>query len=106
MRTLERRRQTEGFLGLADPATHGGITIEMKSAFMSEAGIGQQRHVRERSRLPNQKTGQSQLMLKSRQRRVAALDLFGIEIGGWLAEIFHLEPAHRDIWLGAILLPD
>src|SRR2546421_2537805 len=91
MRTLARRLQAEGFLGLADPAAHGGITIEMESALMGEARIGQQRHVRERSCLANQKSRRGQLMLKSRYRRVAALDLFGIEIGGRLAQIFHLE---------------
>ena len=45
-------------------------------------------------------------MLHPRQRRVAALDLVGVEIGRGFAEIDHLETAHRDIRLVAVLLPE
>src|ERR1700736_4509167 len=69
-----RRRQAERFLGLADPAPHGGIAVEMKAALMREAGIGQQRYVGERNRVGDQKARRGQLMLHPRQRRVAALN--------------------------------
>ena len=45
-------------------------------------------------------------LLHPRQRGIAALDLVGIEIGGGFAEIEHLEAAHRDIGLVAVLLPE
>ena len=93
-------------LGLADPAPQRGIAVEVKAAFMRQAGIGQQRDVGEREAIADQKSRRGELMLHPRQRRIAALDLVGIEIGCRLAQIFHLEAAHRDIGLVAVLLPE
>ena len=73
---------------------------------MRQAGIGQQRHVGERDVVADQKRRQRELLLHPRQRRITALDLVGIEIGGRLAEIEHLEAADGDIRLMAVLLPE
>ena len=93
-------------LGLADPAPHRGIAVEVKAALMRQPGIGQQRDVGERDAVADQKPRRGELMLHPRQRGIAALDLVGIEIGGRLAEIDHLEAAHRDIGLVAVLFPE
>ena len=46
------------------------------------------------------------MLLHSRKGGIAALDLLGIELAGRLAEIDHLEAAHGDIGLVAVLLPE
>jgi len=51
-----------------------------------------------------QKPRPGQLMLHPRQRGIAAPDLVGVEIGCRLAQISHLEAAHREIGLMAVLL--
>src|SRR5829696_8865687 len=101
-----RRREPEEFFGRADPAAHGGIAIEMKAAFMRDARIGQQRYVGERDGVAGQKWRDGELVLHPRQRRIAALDLVGVEVGSRLAQIEHLEAADRDIGLMAVLLPE
>ena len=64
------------------------------------------RHRRARQRIADQKSRHREFMLHPRQRRIAALDLVGIEIGRRPAEINHLEAAHRDIGLVAVLFPE
>ena len=73
---------------------------------MRQPSIGQKRNVGERNGVADQKSRRGKLMLHPRQRRVAALDLVGVEIGRGFAEIDHLETAHRDIRLVAVLLPE
>src|SRR3954462_15101515 len=46
------------------------------------------------------------MLLHAVKRRIAALDLFRIELGGVLAEIDELEAAHRDVGLVAVLFPE
>src|SRR5664279_4735518 len=101
-----RRRQPERPFGLADPAPHGGVTVEVKAAFMRQPRIGQQRDVGERDGIADQESRRSKLMLHPRQRHIATLDLVRIEVGRRLAEIDHLVTADRDIRLVAVLLPD
>ena len=96
----------EEFFGLADPAPHGGIAVEVEAALMREPRIGQQRDVGERHGGADQKPCRRELLFHARQRRIAALDLVGIEIGCRLAEIDHLEAADRDIGLMAVLFPE
>ena len=105
LQATAHRRQAERFFGLADPAAHRGIAVEMKAAFMRDARIGQQRDVGERDGVADQERRDGELVLHPRQRRIAALDLVGIEIGGRLAEIEHLEAAYGDIGLVAVSVP-
>jgi hypothetical protein len=92
--------------GLADPAPHGGIAVEMKTAFMRQPCIGQQRDVGEADAVADQKSARGKLLFHPRQRGVATLDLVGIEVRGRLAEIAHLVAADRDIGLVAVLFPE
>src|SRR6476620_4573697 len=101
-----RRRQTERSFGIADPAAHRGVAVEMKAALMRDAGIGEKRDVGEREGVADQEWRHGELVLHPRQRRIAALDLVGVEIGGGLSEIEHLETAYGDIGLVAILFPE
>src|SRR6476620_12249478 len=78
----------------------------MKAAFMREARIGQQRYVGERDGIAGQEWRDGELMLHPRQRRIAALDLLGVEIGSGLLQIEHLEAAYGDVRLMAILFPE
>ena len=103
---LPYRRQDPARARFADPAPHGGIAVEVKAALMRHTRIGKQRNVGERNRIADQEPRLGQMMLHPRQRCIAALDLFGIEIGGGLAEIEHDEAADRDIRLVAVLLPE
>jgi hypothetical protein len=73
---------------------------------MRQPRIGQQRDVGERDGIADQESRRGKLVLHPRQRRVATLDLVGIEIRGRLAEKHHLEAAHRDIGLVAVLFPE
>src|SRR4051812_12506291 len=73
------RSQAQRTLRLADPAPHGVIAVEMKPAFMRHAGVGQQRYVSQREGIAEQKPRRGELMLHPRQRRIAALDLVGVE---------------------------
>jgi len=78
----------------------------MKATLMREARIGEQRNVGERNGVADQKPRRGKMMLHPCQRGIPALDLFGVEIGGRLAEIDHHEAADRDIGLVAVLLPE
>src|SRR5215216_70473 len=97
-----RRRQAEEFFGRADPATHRGVAVEMKAAFMRDTRIGQQRYVGERDGVAGQEWRDGELVLHPRQRRIAALDLVGVKVGSRLAQIEHLEAADGDIRLVAV----
>ena len=85
---LERRRQAERAFGLADPAPHRGIAVEVKPPSCASQRIGQQRDVGERKTVAGQKPRRGELMLHPRQRRIAAPDLVGIEIGPGLTQYF------------------
>src|SRR5438132_13464438 len=78
---LSRRAQAQRLFGRADPASDRAIAVEMKTTFVRDPCIGQQRYVGERERIPDQEWRFGQLMLHSRQRGIAALQLVGIEIG-------------------------
>src|ERR1700722_14705652 len=80
-RALAHRRQAKALFGLADPAPHRGIAVEVKAPLMREAGIGQQRDVGERNRVADQESRGGELMFHPRQRGVATLDLVRIEVG-------------------------
>ena len=60
---LACRRQPERPFGFGDPAPDGGITVEVKTAFMRDPGIGQQRDVGERDRVAGQERRQGELVL-------------------------------------------
>src|SRR5947208_5832549 len=78
----------------------------MKAAFMRDARIGQERYVGERDGVAGQKWRDGELVLHPRQRRIAALDLVGIEVGNRLLQIEHLEAAYGDIGFVAVLFPE
>src|SRR5436305_10581042 len=101
-----RRRKAEIGFGFADPATDGRVTAEIEAAFMRDTGIGKQRDVRERNRLASDEAAGGEMGLHPIERRIAALDLLGIELGDILAEIDQLEAAHCDIGLVAVLFPE
>src|SRR3954470_19297882 len=101
-----RRSLSYSCLGFADPAVDGGITTEIEAAFMRDARIGKQRDVGKRNVITGEEAVCRQMLLHAVERRIAALDLFRIELGGVLAEIDELEAAHRDIGLVAVLFPE
>src|SRR3954447_8653662 len=105
-RALTHLGKPEKGLGFADPAADGGITTEIEAAFMRDARIGKQRDVGKRNVITGEEAVCRQVLLHAIERRVAALDLFRIELGGVLAEIDDLEAAHRDIGLVAVLFPE
>src|SRR6185503_11317010 len=78
----------------------------MKAAFMRDARVGQQRYVGERDGVAGQKWRDGELVLHPSQRRIAALDLVGVEVGSRLAQIEHLEAADGDVRLMAVLFPE
>src|SRR5262245_56245815 len=104
-RSSARRRKTEIFFGLTDPAPDRTVAAEVEAALMSDAGIGQQRNVGERDGVAGKAAACGEMLLHAVERRIAALDLFGIELRDVLAEIDHVEAAHRHVGLVAILFP-
>src|SRR5262245_11997692 len=90
-----RRRQIEKDFGLANPAADGRMMAEIEAALMREARIGEQRDVGERNRVTREVAACRQMLLHAVERRIAALDLLRIELGGVLAEIDELKATHR-----------
>src|SRR5580698_4385148 len=73
---------------------------------MRNARIGQQGYIRERQPIADKKTARGKFVIHSCQRRIAALDLVGIEIRRRPAEIDDLETAVGNVRLVAELFPE
>jgi len=119
--TVARRMVIEMFAAMAIPVNLNAPAAG-RETFRSRRSSGARRHSRRGGSRPHAPASyrpaarrrrarwrrrpeprQGELMLHPRQRRVATLDLVRIEIGRRLAEIRHLEAAHRDIGLVAVL---
>src|SRR5271154_1130432 len=77
---MQERLQIQCLFDPADPATEGGIAIEIEAAFAGHAGVGDQRDVGERQRLADQIRLVPKDRLESGEGGVATLDEAWFEI--------------------------